>query len=192
MKIGLDIDNVILDTDEELLKEMLEYDKKMRNNGIINQTAPYILSGMFDWSKEEIDTFLNKNMERIANNLKPKAKAKYYMDKLLEAGHELYLISNRRARQYQDAYTTTKNNLKSNDINYTKLIITETNDKTKECIDNQIDIIFDDRPSNCFKLLDKGINCCLFKTKYETRTFTTLDSVSNWDELYQKIIQNQQ
>lgn len=183
MRIGLDIDNVILDTDEVLFEEFLKEDKNKRNKGIINKDL-YLMSGMFDWSKEEIKDFLNKNMERIAKNLKSKDKAKYYMDKLLEEGHELYLISNRSTNQYKDAYTTTINNLKDNGINYTKLIITETNDKSQACLDNKIDIIFDDRPSNCLKLLGKDIKCVLFKSESETRKFTEFEVINNWEELY--------
>lgn len=187
MRIGIDIDNVILETDEEIIKEMLLEDKKKRNKGIINYEADYIFLGMFDWSKEEIDFFLSQKMEKIATRLKPKENAKYYIDKLLEDGHEIYLISNRSHKQYHDAFKTTLNNLKENNLNYTKLIITETNDKSKECIDNKIDIMIDDRPSSCFKLLEKNINCCLFKTKYEKRDFNNLDSVTSWSKLYYKI-----
>lgn len=65
MKIGLDTDNVILDTDEEILKEMLIEDRKKRNRGIINKDADYIFLGMFDWTKEEVDEFLNNNIPCI-------------------------------------------------------------------------------------------------------------------------------
>lgn len=187
MRIGLDIDNVILETDEEILKEMLIEDKNKRNKGIINNNADYIFLGMFDWSKEEIDAFLNTKMEDIAKNLKPKKDAKYYIDKLIDDGHEIYLISNRSNKQYQNAYLTTKKNLEVNDIKYNKLIITESNDKSKECLDEKIDLMIDDRASNCMKLLDKNINCLLFKTKYEKRSFNNLNSVSSWHELYEYI-----
>lgn len=187
MRIGLDIDNVILETDEEILKEMLIEDKNKRNKGIINNNADYIFLGMFDWSKEEINSFLNTKMEDIAKNLKPKKDAKYYIDKLIDDGHEIYLISNRSNKQYQNAYLTTKKNLEVNDIKYNKLIITETNDKSKECLDEKIDLMIDDRASNCMKLLDKNINCLLFKTKYEKRNFDNLNSVSSWHELYEYI-----
>lgn len=187
MRIGLDIDNVILETDEEILKEMLLEDKNKRNKGIINYEADYIFLGMFDWSKEEIDEFLNKKMEDIAKRLKVKDNAKNYIDKLIEDGHEIYLISNRSNKQYQDAYKTTKDNLEMNDIKYHKLIITETNDKSKECLEEKIDIMIDDRASNCLKLIDKNINCILFKTKYEKREFNNLKSVSSWSELYETI-----
>lgn len=183
MRIGIDIDNVILETDEVLLEEFLKEDKNKRNKGIINKDL-YLMSGMFDWSKEEIDEFLHINMENIAKNLKPKENAKYYIDKLLNEGHEIYLISNRSTKQYTNAFETTTNNLKDNEINYTKLIITETNDKSSACLENNIDVMIDDRPSNCFKLIDKNIKCILFKSKYEKRVFDEFDVINNWDELY--------
>ncbi|MBQ7105028.1 MAG: hypothetical protein IJN90_04155 [Bacilli bacterium] len=187
MKIGLDIDNVILDTDETILEEMIKEDKNKRNKGIINDKAEYIFSGMFDWSKEEIDNFLNVKMEKIATRLKAKKDAKKYINKLIE-NNEIILISNRSKKQYQDALKTTADNLEKNNINYTKLIITETNDKTEACLREKIDVFIDDRPRNCYLLKNNNINCILFKTKYETRLFNDLETVSNWDELYQKLM----
>ena len=187
MRIGLDIDNVVLETDEEILKEMLLEDKNKRNKGIINPNADYIFLGMFDWSKEEIDKFLEDKMEEIASRLKIKDNSKKYIDKLIEDGHEIYLISNRSTKQYKNAFETTKNNLELNKINYNKLIITETNDKTKECLEYNIDIMIDDRPSNCMKLIEKNINCILFRTKYEKRDFNNLKSVKTWNELYETL-----
>ena len=37
MRIGIDIDNVISNFDDTLLKEYLEHDKELRNTGIINE-----------------------------------------------------------------------------------------------------------------------------------------------------------
>ena len=55
MNIGLDIDNVITNFDAGLLSSVLIEDKNKRNLGIVNKNANYILHGMFDWSKEEIE-----------------------------------------------------------------------------------------------------------------------------------------
>lgn len=187
MRIGIDIDNVILNTDEVLLEEFKKEDKNKRNKGIINKNADYLMSGMFDWSKEEVKSFLNENMESIAKTLEPLENAKKYMDLLLEEGHELYLVSNRSYPQYKDALKTTEDSLRKNGICYTKLILTETNDKSREVLENNIDIFVDDRFSNCKILIEHGIPCILFRTIYEKRTFSNLDSVSNWDELYEKI-----
>lgn len=183
MKIGIDIDNVILKTDEVLLEAFIKEDKNKRNTGIINPEL-YLMSGMFDWSKEEINEFLHINMEKIAKTLKTKENAKYYIDKLLDEGYQIYLISNRSSKQYKNAYDTTIKNLKDNKINYTKLIITETNDKSDVCLENEIDIMIDDRPSNCFKIINKNIKCILFKSKYEKRIFSEFEVVDNWKDLY--------
>ena len=47
MKIGIDIDNVISNFNDELLKEYLKHDKELRNKGIINKNV-FIRYGMFD------------------------------------------------------------------------------------------------------------------------------------------------
>lgn len=187
MRIGLDIDNVILNTDEKLLEAFKKEDKNKRNKGIINKDAPYIMMGMFDWTKEEIDLFLEEHMEYIAHNLSPLKDAKKYMDLLLKEKHELYLVSNRAYPQYKAPMKTTIDSLEKNKINYTKLILTETNDKSREVLENKIDIFIDDRATNCLKLMEYNIPCILFKTIYERRVFPNLDSVNNWEELYKKI-----
>lgn len=183
MRIGLDIDNVILDTDKYLLKAFKKEDKNKRNKGIINKDADYIFCEMFDWSKEEIQDFLERSMEDIAINLKPLKNARKYINRLLK-NNEVFLISNRAYPQYKDAYKTTIDNLAKNKINYTKLILTKTNDKTRACLENKIDIMVDDRVSNLMILLDRDIKCLLMKSRYEKRNFNNLNVVNNWKELY--------
>lgn len=85
MRIGIDIDNVISNFNEELLKEFLIHDKDLRNNGIIDKEK-YITRGMFDWSQEEIDEFYHNNIEKIANNLNVIDNAPEYISKLKENG----------------------------------------------------------------------------------------------------------
>ena len=92
MNIGIDIDNVISNFNEELLKEFMAHDKELRNSGIVNSDA-YITRGMFDWSKDEFDDFYYKNIERIAKNLKVIDKAPDYIKRLREKGYKIYIIS---------------------------------------------------------------------------------------------------
>ena len=51
MRIGIDIDNVISNFNENLLEEYMQYDKFLRNTGIINKEADYIRRGMLDWKR---------------------------------------------------------------------------------------------------------------------------------------------
>lgn len=91
MRIGIDIDNVISNFNEDLLNEYLDYDKQLRNSGIINEKADYIRRGMFDWTETEEEAFYKNNIERIAKNLKVKDGTKKYIDKLKEEGHYIFM-----------------------------------------------------------------------------------------------------
>ena len=122
--IGIDIDNVISNFDEILLKEFLKHDAELRNTGIINKNADYITRGMLDWSKEELDSFYYANIERIAKSLKTIDKAQEYIRKLKEEGYGIYIISGRDNGEYSDAYQMTVNWLESEKIEYDKLILT--------------------------------------------------------------------
>ncbi len=187
MNIGLDIDNVITAFDCQILKEFLLEDKNKRNTGIINKKARHINHGMFDWSETEIDEFYNNNMERIAKDLKPRRNCKKYMDKLLQDGHKLILISHRAYPHYQNPEKTTLDWLKKNNINYTKLVLSGTPDKTKECLENNIDIMIDDRASQCKKMRANGINVMLMLTKYNVREKEDLPFATSWKNLYENI-----
>lgn len=186
MKIGLDIDNVITAFDELVLEEFFIEDKKKRNNGIVNPNGEWI-KHKFDWNVEEVNEFFNHNMEEMAKRMKPKNGAKYYMDKLLDDGHELYLISHRAYPHYNNPYELTINWLKENNINYTKLVLSETTDKSKECFENSVDVMFDDVQSNCHKLKKAGIKCYLVQTIYNNSNRDGLDVVRDWRHIYDTI-----
>ena len=186
MRIGLDIDNVVSDFDAGIFEAFLIEDKNKRSNGIVNPNGRWI-KHLFDWTNDEVEEFFNNNMERISLKLKPRKDAKKYMDKLLSEGHELYLISNRVYPHYSNPYEVTKKWLDNNNINYTKLVLSESNNKTKECIDHNIDIMFDDGISNCKYLLEGSINCYLMATKYNLKYKEDLLFVNDWKELYEVI-----
>lgn len=186
MRIGLDIDNVITDFDKKILKELKREDKNKRNNGIVNPESSWV-DYLFDWSNEEIEDFYKRNMQEFAKVLEPRKDAKYYMDKLLAQGHSLYLISHRVYPHYTDPYNVTLNWLKDNNINFTKLILSEDTNKSKECKENNIDVMIDDSRSNCHKLQESGIRCYLMATKYNLKKLNGLQVVRDWKELYEVI-----
>lgn len=189
MRIGIDIDNVISNFDDTLLVEYLKHDKELRNTGIVNENAEYLRRGMFDWTKEEEEVFYSSNIERIAKALKPLEDANYYINKLHEDGHEIYIISGRNNGEYTDADTMTKEWLKNYNIYYDKLILTNAynkNEKTEECIKNNIDLMIDDSVSISANLKSAGIKVYLMKTRYNKNEIE-FEKVSNWKEIYNKI-----
>lgn len=188
MRIGIDIDNVLSNFNDELLREFLIHDKELRNTGIINKEK-YITRGMFDWSKNELDDFYSKNIERIANNLNVINEAPGYIKKLKDDGHEIYIVSGRDNGEYSEPYNMTVEWLKKYDIEYDKLILTNAykhQEKADYCIENNIDIMIDDSIHVCEKCIENNIECILFETPYN-KNENRFNKVGNWKELYEFI-----
>ncbi len=192
MKIGIDIDNVISNMDEELLKEYIEHDKTIRNTGIVNNNARYIRYEMFDWTKQEDDDFYYSNIERIAQNFKPIKDSKQIIDLLKKEGHEIYIITGRDNGEYTNPHKMTEDWLKKYDIYYDKLIFTNAYKKSQksiECIKNNIDIMIEDSISTCIDLKENNINVLTMNTKYNIQdTNNELKRVSTWKEIYEYVL----
>ncbi len=185
--IGIDIDNVISNFDEELLKEFLEHDKTLRNTGIVNEKADYITRGMFDWNKEETDSFYHANIERIAKSLKTIDKAPDYINKLKTEGYGIYIISGRDNGEYSDAHKMTVDWLENNKIEYDKLILTNSKnslEKANICLENDISIMIDDSVRILVEAQNRGITTLLMDTNYN-RKEEGLQRVHNWKEIYE-------
>ncbi len=189
MKIGIDIDNVISNFNDVLLKEFLSHDKELRNTGIIDEKN-YITRGMFDWSKEELNDFYSKNIERIANNLSVIDKAPEYIKKLRDNGYEIYIVSGRDNGEYSDPYKMTIDWLEKYNIEYDNLILTNAynlEEKANICLDNNISILIDDSERICLATDKSGIKTLLMDTPYN-RNENSLTRVHNWQEIYEFII----
>lgn len=189
MNIGIDIDNVLSNFNEELLKEFMEHDKELRNSGIINKDV-YITRGMFDWSKDEFDDFYYKNIKRIAQNLKVIDGAPENIKKLREKGYKIYIISGRDNGEYSNPYKMTKDWLEKYDIQYDKLILTDVFDsaeKARVCLENNISIMVDDSSRIQLEVDKTRVTALLMDTPYNRQT-DSLKRVHNWKEIYDFII----
>lgn len=191
MNIGIDIDNVISNFDEELLEEFTKRNKELGYSDEINKDADYITRGMFIWSQDEIDNFYKNNIERIVNNLSVKSGAKEYIDKLKEDGHVIYIITGRDNGEHSDPYNNTKKWLDDNAIYYDKLILTDAykNDlhgKSEKCIENNVAIMIDDSISICNDCIEHGITTLIMDTPYN-RQANDITRVCSWKEIYEYI-----
>ncbi len=87
MKIGIDIDGVILDYEKGMLAAAEVFDiENCRGNGKVNPDK-FFVQDKFDWSKEEKDEFINKNLGRVSEESNIMPEAKYVLNKLKEMGH---------------------------------------------------------------------------------------------------------
>lgn len=189
MRIGIDIDNCISNFDDTLLKEYLKHDKELRNTGIINKNPEYLRKGMFDWTEGEENSFYDANIENFARKLKPIEDSSYYIKRLKEDGHEIYIITGRNNGEYKDPYELTKEWLNKYDIIYDKLIFTNAYDKhakSEVCLENNIDLMIEDSTRISLDLINNGIKVYTMNTRYNQKE-QTLDRVSKWKEIYEKI-----
>ena len=116
MKLGIDIDDVLTDTSNEIYKYILEYDK---NEEII----PYLVEIMRGEIPEIAKDFLNKNTLKIFSTVKVKENVQNIINKLLDDGDKIYIITSRGEKKYKGSKKLTLEYLKNNNIKYTKLIL---------------------------------------------------------------------
>ncbi|MCQ2564248.1 MAG: hypothetical protein MJ152_00045 [Clostridia bacterium] len=184
MNIGLDLDNVITNFDFGLLTAFLKEDKLKRNSGIINKNAEYISHGMFDWSKQEIEDFYASKMENLSATLHPRYNCKKVIDKLMQQGHKIYIITYRVAPHYKNAKQTTSTWLMQHKINYTNLVFAKGKDKTDECKQLKIDVMVDDLFDECKNMAQNGIKCVMMQTKFNIHHKTEILTATSWKNLY--------
>lgn len=188
MKIGIDIDNVISNFNDELLKEYLKHDKELRNKGIINKDV-FIRYGMFDWTEKEETEFYKSNIERIAIKLKPIHRATETIKKLKEDGNEIIIISGRNNGEYNNPYKLTEEWLAKYNIVYDKLILTNAYNKEEKanvCKENNVDIMIEDSIQTAVNIEKVGTKVIFMNTRYN-RNNENFEKVSNWKEIYSKI-----
>ena len=187
MRIGVDIDNVLSNFDETLLREYIRHDKKIRGNGIIKDGV--YLREMFSWNKEYEEKFYKNNIEYFASMFKPIKDASKYLKKLMDEGNEIYIITGRDNGEYSDPYNMTINWLKKYDIPYNKLFLVNAYDKhskTKICLEHNVDIMIDDSIRMCHDIKEHGIKVFLMNTAYNKGTDEFI-RVFSWEDIYSKL-----
>ena len=185
MRIGLDLDNVISDYDG-LMEEAISNDNiKTEGKGIVNPNGRWI-SDKYGWSYERLFCFLEKNMSTLIYKLEVKRGVKDIIDRLLSSGNEVYIITHRYYPIYKTPFETTKNWLNSKNINYTKLIISDSFDKSNECLENNIDIFIDDSYRNCLCTIRNGIETYMMNTYYNKRFYidSSIPRINNLEEIF--------
>ena len=152
MNIGIDIDGVLTDIE----KYILEYGSKL----CIEEKWPlkikigeYDEIKIFNWTEEQAEKFWNKYLVYYAKEYQPRIFAQQVITKLKEEGHHIFIITARDEsgmpkKDYGKMQEYTKKWLDKNKIIYDKLIFAADDKKLEQCIENKIDIMIEDNPTN--------------------------------------------
>lgn len=180
IKIGLDIDDTICNSASISLKYALEFDKTLRNTGIVDENH-YITRGMFDWIKEEIEKFSSLYFDNTALEAEPYLGVKEAFDKWHRLGYQIILISARN-EFFSNPKKVTEEWLKKYDLQVDKLYV--ATDLKDECAFNEnISIYMDDIPSTCRAVYKKGIPTIKMYSKYTSNeAIEDIPMVNNFQE----------
>ena len=187
MKIGIDIDGVILDYERVLRTYGDLYDFiELKKDGIVNRNEHY-LRNRYNWTEEERMNFINKYFLELSKQTSLIPGAKDVIHMLQKEGHELIVIS-ARGGTVKEMKDVAMKKLQEEGISFDKYYWKQ-DDKLETAKNENIDIMIDDSYDVCKKLSENQIKMIYFRDKdmKEIKENEYVKEVSNWGEIYRYI-----
>lgn len=190
MNIGIDIDGVLTNDDDYILDCTYKYCYEHNLKGPDN--PDFYEYAKFDWDENAIDDYRKEYFLKYIKNEPSRKFASEVIKKLRADGDKIFIITAR----YKTAENGKLNNesikdctlnwLKNNDIEYDKIIFTNP-PKTKEIIENKIDIMIEDSPLTIGELV-KCVKVLYYDTRYNKGIeHERITRVYGWYDIYMKI-----
>lgn len=184
MKIGLDIDGIILDFERTMRTYAELYDLLiLRKNGVKNSRQFDYLK-RYDWTDEEKKNFIDRYLVYATINSTPLVPLVKEMLELFQLeGYEFLFITARGLlkKETKEAVIQVfqKNNIPIDNIYW------GVKDKVSKCDELGIDIMIEDNPSTCKLLRDNKIKTLYFRDKDNEKVQNDefLTEVSNVGEI---------
>lgn len=168
MKIGIDMDDTICCTTEEVDKYELVY---LKENNLTSEEL---------WSvKENREKFLYQFIEDIWKDVSLKDGVVDILREL-KKDNELYIVTARTNKYVDDILNITNNYLNKNNIMVDGIFV-EAGDKVDVCVNNGIDKMIDDSRFIYERLTSNGIDVILFDDK--RRNLDITNRVDNWNDI---------
>lgn len=187
MKIGIDIDGVILNSENEIRIKAELYDLlELKGKGVA-QPNEFLDCDRYDWTKEELDTFREKYFVEASNNSYLMPGAKQILEMLKKDKNELIIIT-ARGLSVKDMKKAAINKFKEYNLEFDQYFW-EQESKLDVCKKENIDIMIDDKASICKLTSENKIKTLYFRDvnreKLEENEY--LKEVNNWGEIYRYI-----
>ena len=190
MKIGIDIDGVILDYERVLKTYGDLYDFiELKKDGLINRNEHY-LRNRYNWTEEERMNFINKYFLKLSRQTNLIPGAKDVINMLQNEGHELIVIS-ARGGTMEEMKDVVIEKFNKEHISFNKYYWKKY-DKLEVAQKEKIDYMIDDSYDVCKRLSENGIRSIYFRDKEMKKLEQNeyLKEVSNWGEIYRIIKKN--
>lgn len=193
MRIGIDLDGVIFDS-EKLYRIYSElYDIQDLKKNSIRNNREIKFQDRYSWSEEETDGFVKKYHRKITETANFMPGAKEIIPLLKEEGNTLIIIT-ARGKVNKDLVPITMQRLKENNLDIFEKYYWGTENKEEICKQEKIDLMIDDSNINCEKLARDHIHTIYLKDapSLDIEENEYLKVLYNWGEIYRYIEQLKQ
>ncbi len=188
MKIGIDLDGVVFDSEKEfrVYSELYDMIDLQQNSKVDNQELKF--QDRFRWTQVQIEGFLKKYHKQIIveSNFMPGVKR--ILKLLKQNGHSLILITARGGLN-KDMIKITEERLKENGMDIFDKYYWATENKDEVCQRENIDIMIDDFCKNCENIANSKIKTIYLKDapSYDLEENKYIKVLYNWGEIYRYI-----
>lgn len=182
MKIGVDIDDTLINTKEQQIIYWSKYITENPKTGY-NKELPKTIN---DFEDDYVQTFWDTYRNELSFRPTFKKGASKILNKLKEEGHTICIITSRPKEKYDNLHKLLQEWFQKNNIPI-DYIYTNIRKKGTFCKENKIDILIDDSILHCESCNSFNIHSILFGDTNEYNGLKT----TNWNEIY-TIIHNLQ
>ena len=189
MRIGIDIDGVLTDVEQWQLDFGGKFFSKFNKN-VINKDG-YEIAEIFNVSDELDEQFWNEYLYEYVTKEPSRKFANEVIKKLKEKENEIYIITARRftnenTEDGQKMRDIVIDWLKQQEIVYDKIIFAPE-DKLNICLENNIDIMIEDKVENIEKISTKLPVICFNAGYNKDCKNDNIYRVYNWYDIYNLI-----
>ena len=159
MNIGIDVDGVLVDLENKMLTYGTKFSVE-NNLNISIKPNEYWETKKFNWTENQELQFWNQYIIKYVRDSQAREYASEVIEKLMQEENKIYIITARDEygmpkEYYGKMQEITKNWLEKNNIKYNKLIFSPDKEKLQKCIENNVDIMIEDSPSNILNISQK-------------------------------------
>lgn len=187
MKIGIDLDGVVIDTETtfRVYEEIFDIDI-LQGDNLIDIEEPKF-QARYNWTKDQQDEFIKKYFLEVSKESPIMAGFRVVHELLQKQGHEFIVITARGGfveKMKDDAIRL----LEENNIFFDKYFW-KTEDKLEVCKKEKIDLMIDDDWKIIKQLSENEVKTLYFRDtnlkKLEENEYIT--EVNNWGDIYRVI-----
>ena len=187
MKIGIDLDGVVIDTEKTFrtYEEIYDIDT-LNGNNIVNKEEPKF-QARYNWTTEQGNEFIEKYFLKASRETNLMSGFSVVHNLLKEQGHEFVVITARGVhseKMKEDAERI----LEENNVKFDKYYW-RVQDKLEICQKEKVDVMIDDDWRIIKRLSENGVKTLYFRdtnlVKLEENEY--VKEVNYWGEIYRFI-----